>query len=165
MSTLGLRRSGRINKGKAPAPPDVEPVPAPQQRGRKRSAVESTGDTDKTVRRTVAPPSRRVVVKSPPEARRPKQRLRIGEDGQAAELVLSEEQDTGAPEGVWVGRGEVCANIALLYSHMLTPILHPSRTDAMSASSPMRHCVYHSGARPSHPRLAPIALVAKGPVI
>jgi len=143
----------------------VEPVPALQQRGKKRSAAESTGDSDKTARCAVAPPSRRVVVKSPPEARRPKQRLRIGEDGQAAEPVLSEEQDTGAPEGVWVGRGEVCANTMLLYSHMLTSILHPSRTDVWSASSPMRHCVYHSGARPSRPRRAPIALVARGPVI
>ncbi|KAI9428507.1 hypothetical protein BJY52DRAFT_1200917, partial [Lactarius psammicola] len=102
----GLRHSGHINKGKAPAPPDVEPVPALQQRGKKRSAAESTGDSDKTTRHTVAPPSCRVVVKSPPETRHPKQRIRIREDRQATELVLSEEQDTGAPEGVWVGRGE-----------------------------------------------------------
>ncbi|KAI9450311.1 hypothetical protein BJY52DRAFT_1227283 [Lactarius psammicola] len=102
----GLHCSGRINKGKVPAPPDMEPAHAPQQRGKKRSAVESTGDTVKTVCRTVAPPSHRVVIKSPPEARCPKQRLRIREDGQAAELVLSEEQDTGALEGMWVGRGE-----------------------------------------------------------
>ncbi|KAI9432298.1 hypothetical protein BJY52DRAFT_1199259 [Lactarius psammicola] len=61
----GLHCSGRINKGKVPALPDVEPIPAPQQRGKKRSAVESTGNTDKTVRHTVAPPSRRVVVKLP----------------------------------------------------------------------------------------------------
>ncbi|KAI9429805.1 hypothetical protein BJY52DRAFT_1232536 [Lactarius psammicola] len=80
----GLRCSGRINKGK--------------QRGKKRSVAESTGDTDKTARCAVAPPSRR--------ARCPKQRLRIGEDGQATELVLSEEQDTGALEGIWVSRGE-----------------------------------------------------------
>ncbi|KAI9428636.1 hypothetical protein BJY52DRAFT_1200858 [Lactarius psammicola] len=102
----GLRRSGRINKGKAPALPDVEPIPALQQRGKKHSTVESTGDSDKTACHAVVPPSRRVVVKSPPEARHPKQRLHIGEDSQATELVLSEEQDTGAPEGVWVGRGE-----------------------------------------------------------
>ncbi|KAI9442068.1 hypothetical protein BJY52DRAFT_1194840 [Lactarius psammicola] len=65
----GLHHLGCINKGKAPALPDVEPIPALQQRGKKRSAVESTGDSDKTARHTV-------------------------------------EQDTGAPEGVWVGRGE-----------------------------------------------------------
>ncbi|KAI9437074.1 hypothetical protein BJY52DRAFT_1230250 [Lactarius psammicola] len=103
----GLCRSGRINKGKAPAPPDVEPIPALQQRGKKCSVAESTGDSDKTTCHAVAPPSCRVVVKSPPEAHRPKQHIRIGEDGQAAEPVLSEEQDTGALEGVWVGRGEM----------------------------------------------------------
>ncbi|KAI9436408.1 hypothetical protein BJY52DRAFT_1197090 [Lactarius psammicola] len=102
----GLHRLGRINKGKAPAPLDVEPVPAPQQHGKKCSVVESTGDSNKTACCAVAPPSRRVVVKSPPEARRLKQCLCIGEDGQAAEPVLSEEQDSGAPEGVWVSRGE-----------------------------------------------------------
>ncbi|KAI9428584.1 hypothetical protein BJY52DRAFT_1200877, partial [Lactarius psammicola] len=55
----------------------------------------------------------------PPEARRPKQRLHIGEDGQAAELVLSEEQDTGAPEGVWVGRGEDRCNECKLSNETL----------------------------------------------
>ncbi|KAI9430579.1 hypothetical protein BJY52DRAFT_1232390 [Lactarius psammicola] len=128
----GLRRSGRINKGKAPAPPDVEPIPALQQHGKKRSVVESTGDSNKTARRAVMPPSRRVVVKSPPEACRPKQCLHIGEDGQATELVLSEEQDTGAPEGVWVGRGE-------------------------------DQCVECKQSNETLP--APIALVARGPVI
>ncbi|KAI9449196.1 hypothetical protein BJY52DRAFT_1192781 [Lactarius psammicola] len=129
----GLHRSGRINKGKAPAPSDVEPVPAlhvmlTRQRGKKRSVVESTGDSDKTVRCAVAPPSRRVVVKSPPEAHHPKQRIRIGEDGQATEPVLSKEQDTGAPEGVWVGRGEGTdtADTGMATRHRRVPKKQPS---------------------------------------
>ncbi|KAI9441098.1 hypothetical protein BJY52DRAFT_1229420 [Lactarius psammicola] len=141
----GLRRSGRINKGKAPAPPDVEPVPALQQRGKKRSAVESTGDSDKTARRAVVPPSRRVVVKSPPEARRPKQRLRIGEDGQAAEPVLSEEQDTGAPEGVWVGRGEDRCNECKQSNETLC-------VPQWGATKPSKACTYCAGRKRScHP--------------
>ncbi|KAI9431751.1 hypothetical protein BJY52DRAFT_1232046 [Lactarius psammicola] len=141
----GLRRSGRINKGKAPAPPDMEPAHAPQQRGKKRSAAESTGDTVKTARRAVAPPSRRVVVKSPPEARRPKQRLRIGEDGQAAELVLSEEQDTGAPEGMWVGRGEDrCQECKLSNETLCVP--------QWGATKPSKACTYCAGRKRScHP--------------
>ncbi|KAI9451162.1 hypothetical protein BJY52DRAFT_1226782 [Lactarius psammicola] len=141
----GLRRSGRINKGKAPAPPDVEPVPALQQRGKKRSAAESTGDSDKTARRAVAPPSRRVVVKSPPEARRPKQRIRIGEDGQAAEPVLSEEQDTGAPEGVWVGRGEDrCVECKQSNETLCVP--------QWGATKPSKACTYCAGRKRScHP--------------
>ncbi|KAI9442071.1 hypothetical protein BJY52DRAFT_1194814 [Lactarius psammicola] len=141
----GLRHSGRINKGKAPAPPDVEPVPALQQRGKKCSTVESTGDSDKTARRAVAPPSRRVVVKSPPEAHRPKQRLRIGEDGQAAEPVLSEEQDTGAPEGVWVGRGEDRCNECKQSNETLC-------VPQWGTTKPSKACTYCAGRKRScHP--------------
>ncbi|KAI9444448.1 hypothetical protein BJY52DRAFT_1228839 [Lactarius psammicola] len=102
----GLHCLGRINKGKVPAPPDMEPIPAPQQHCKKHSTVKSTGDSDKTAHHIVAPPSHRVVVKSPPEARCSKQCLCIGKDGQATEPILSKEQDTGAPEGIWVSRGK-----------------------------------------------------------
>ncbi|KAI9437878.1 hypothetical protein BJY52DRAFT_1229991 [Lactarius psammicola] len=141
----GLRHSGRINKGKAPAPPDVEPIPALQQCGKKRSAVESTGNSDKTARRTVAPPSHRVVVKSPPEAHHPKQRLRIGEDGQATELVLSEEQDTGALEGMWVGRGkDRCQECKLSNETLCVP--------QWGTTKPSKACTYCAGHKRScHP--------------
>ncbi|KAI9443673.1 hypothetical protein BJY52DRAFT_1229030 [Lactarius psammicola] len=141
----GLRRSGHINKGKAPAPPDVEPVPALQQHGKKRSAVESTGDSDKTARCAVVPPSRRVVVKLPPEARCPKQCLCIGEDGQAAELVLSEEQDTGAPEGVWVGRGkDRCVECKQSNETLCVP--------QWGTTKPSKACTYCAGRKRScHP--------------
>ncbi|KAI9454530.1 hypothetical protein BJY52DRAFT_1188812 [Lactarius psammicola] len=103
----GLCHLGCINKGKVPAPLDVKPIPAPQQCGKKHSMVESTGDSDKTACCAVAPPSHRVVVKSPPEAHCPKKCLYISEDGQATEPVLSEEQDIGALKGMWVSRGKL----------------------------------------------------------
>ncbi|KAI9450745.1 hypothetical protein BJY52DRAFT_1227034 [Lactarius psammicola] len=130
----GLHHLGRINKGKAPAPPDVEPIPALQQRGKKCSAVESTGNSDKTARRAVVPPSCRVVVKSPPKAHR-----------QAAEPVLSKEQDTGAPEGVWVGRGEDrCVECKQSNETLCVP--------QWGATKPSKACTYCAGHKRScHP--------------
>jgi hypothetical protein len=110
-SILGLRRSGRKNKGKAPALPDAMEVDPPQ-RGRKRSAPTAAHDDgdnkggdhdgDPTPRKTTASagrPKLMVVIQSPPHTR-PAQRLRIDVDAEAAEVdELASEPDAADTEG------------------------------------------------------------------
>jgi hypothetical protein len=98
-----LRRSGRSNKGKAPAMPDAMEVDQPK-RGKKRSAPTAArgdeehssgnsggeGDGDPTPRKTATGhPLFNVVINSPPNTR-PKQRLRMDAETEAAETSVAE---------------------------------------------------------------------------
>jgi hypothetical protein len=118
-----LRRSGRVNKGQPPPPPDTGAVPqkalppppetgavirkAPPQRGKKRSAAAAAQADEEPMESTspaldaqVAHPQLKVVIQSPPDSR-PTQRLRLAKDREAVQpsAVASEE--------MWVGRGNV----------------------------------------------------------
>jgi hypothetical protein len=118
----GLRRSGRSNKGKAPAPPDAMEVDQP--RGKKRSAPTQTrgdedssgdggseGDGDPTPRKTATSsghPPFHVVVNSPPNTR-PKQRQRMDADIEAAEAA-----EASAAEKAAVAERAVAAEKAVV---------------------------------------------------
>jgi hypothetical protein len=117
MST-GRRQSKRINKGKAPAPPDSHIDIEHPKRGRKRTAEGAVDEVDKdeemgdgegdpTPRKgktSVGHPTFDVVVDSPPHTR-PKQRLRVNEAGDA----VSPPSAPGLTPVVWLGRGPVCS--------------------------------------------------------
>ncbi len=98
----------------------------PPQRGKKRSAAEHIDETPRIVEMPVDRRRLKAVVKSPDDSHRPKRRIRMNEDGQAAEPVSPGESDESPPpEGLWIGRGEVSIDKYPFCSHNLTLHLGP----------------------------------------
>jgi hypothetical protein len=122
------RRSGRINKGKAPVLPTSDDVGDAPTRGQKRIAAADRPEiidddpSEPTPRKGKSAPTFHVVIQSPPSTR-PKRRMRKNEAGDAVDVPDVSES---ASEQLWVGVGAVCNHN---YLHLLTRANLSTRTD------------------------------------
>jgi hypothetical protein len=117
------RRSGRIRKGKDPAPPTPEDVGHAPTRGKKRDQPEVIDESSEPTPRKRDAPTFNIVVNSPPPSR-PKQRLRTNEAGDAADVPDVSES---APEQLWAATGDVRDNNCLCILLKLAFALGPMR--------------------------------------